>query len=254
MKERIFLLGGHDLEMLEIKRILLSHNELVYDLNLTWNNAFLLHYKDILVKHENNLNLTIYGIELIFFQEDRIPTNFKLIDHHNQFSNNPSSIEQIAELIGIKLSREQELISANDKGYIKAMLKMNATENEIKSIRLKDRQAQGVTDLDEILAKKSIEKMEKHKDVLVVKAETPMFSAIIDNLYPFNKLIIYSEDDLTYYGKGKNYLVDVFKKEISQKNIYHGGSNDGFLGISKGVYSKNEINQLINIIINTIGL
>ncbi len=54
---------------------------------------------------------------------------------------------QIPELLNIELSRWQQLIAANDCGYIPAMLKMDASNNEIEAIRKADRKAQGVTDM-----------------------------------------------------------------------------------------------------------
>lgn len=37
LKDAIFLLGGHDLEMLTIKEILQQHGCMFLDLNLRWN-------------------------------------------------------------------------------------------------------------------------------------------------------------------------------------------------------------------------
>ncbi len=120
-----FLLGGHDLEMAEIRNILETQGIPYHDRDLGWNNAKLSAYADVLNDEEE-----FVGIEL----ESDIapPTRYKLIDHHNENSEKASSIEQVAEMLGIELSREQQLIAANDKGFIAAMKDIGATTEEIK--------------------------------------------------------------------------------------------------------------------------
>ena len=59
-------------------------------------------------------------------------------------------------MLKIELNRWQKLISANDRGYIPAMKRMGATNDEIKEIREYDKECQGVTPEDERLAEKSI--------------------------------------------------------------------------------------------------
>ncbi len=141
----IFLLGGHDLEMIEIRKILSSNNILCVDNNLQWDNVRISQYKNVLNDHDY-----FVGIEL---QTDIEPPNqYLLIDHHNENAGKPSAIEQVAALLNIQLTRDQQLIAANDRGYIPAMLEMSATPDEIADIRRRDREAQGVTEEDERLA------------------------------------------------------------------------------------------------------
>lgn len=240
----VILLGGYDLEMLTIKEILKNRKDcIVKDKHLNWKNALLSAYSDEL-KELNNCE--IYGIEL---DEDiAIPdnNNYHRINHHNDEDTLPSSLEQIAEIFGIKLNHEQELIAANDKGYIEAMENLQATKAEIDNIRRRDRKAQGVTEDDEELAQKSIdEKLTKKGSLLIVEALTNKFSAICDRLYPFEKLLIYTDTEWTYYGKGKEQLVEQFKNGIIDKKIFHGGGKNGYIASKDNAFSKEELEEII---------
>lgn len=143
----VFLLGGRDLEMITIKRMLIDSGfeepESIADLNLQWGAK--------LSAYQNRFNdeLTFVGIELS--QDIVPPPHYINIDHHNENANKPSSIEQIAKLLGIELTREQQLIAANDKGFIPAMEALGATREEIVDIRRRDREAQGVTEKNVVI-------------------------------------------------------------------------------------------------------
>ena len=167
----IFLLGGHDLEMLEIKKILDEKKLKYYDSKLVWGaklSSYTSHFDD---------QQFFVGIELNI--DCPTPKHYIEVDHHNQKSNLPSSIEQIAELLDIELNRDQLLIAANDKGYIPALEAAGATSDEILKIRKADRVAQGVTEEDERLAKLSIENHSYNiGNVTVIESLTSKFSAI----------------------------------------------------------------------------
>jgi len=240
----VFLLGGADLEMVEIKKLLTQHSQAFIDKKLTWG-AKLSFYADIL-----NDKTYYYGIELI--EDIPLPKHYNAIDHHNKEQNKKSSLEQVAEILGVELSRYQKLVALNDSGYIPAMEKFGATEVEIEFIRQKDREAQGITQEDEILAQVSIENGVKEKDIFVVFAQTTHFSAIVDKLYAKEKnILIYDTTKLTYYGKGIQKLVKKFKKDIEKKKIYYGG-DFGFFGLSQKRYTSEAIEQTKKEILATV--
>ena len=250
----VFLLGGYDLEMQEIKKILDSRPDiLLFDERLQWNNANLSAYEPVLNRYGDISKVMIYGIELRENGAFPIPSNYCLIDHHNKYSTNTSALEQVAEILNIELTWEQKLIAANDRGYIPEMQRLGASPEEIRQIRFRDRMAQGVTEEDELLAVKAIEKRTIEQGVIIVQSESNRFSPVCDRLFPYEKLMIYTDDELMYYGQGKERLTAHFDSEIKAGNMFHGGGAEGYFGAAKGVYSvkeivslKNEIIQLIN--------
>lgn len=238
---RIFLLGGHDLEMQEIKRLLISHGERFADAGLDWSNARLSAYLPIIAEETN---LDFYGIEL---QEDcAIPKHYTRIDHHNDYNNRPASILQVAEFLGVILDRYLQLVAANDAGYIPAMQALNASKEEIADIRKLDRAAQGITEEDERLAELSISKhMTRYEGMFIVHAQTSRFSPICDRLYPYQRLLIYTDDEWTYYGEGKSELVAMLANDIYNNKVYHGGGNNGYIGAIKGAFSTTQIHDFV---------
>ena len=239
-----FLLGGYDLEMLAIKNLLLTNGfqkkEDFLDNQLTWGAKLSAYQNDF------PMDRPIYGIELI--EDIPIPKHYHRIDHHNEWSHLPSAIEQVAELLNIDLSREEQLIAANDKAYIDGMKAIGATEDEISNIRQRDRAAQGVTAEDERLAEKSLNNLRKEHGITVVYALTNKFSAIVDRLYgkTNDQLLVYTDHELTYYGKGKDKLVEIFSNYIHRNKVYHGGGANGYLGVEKNTYKPSYLKQLKN--------
>lgn len=240
---RIFFLGGHDLEMQTIRELLEHQKETYIDKQLRWDNAYLKCYEDELKQYANQDTYQLYGIELN--DPDHIAEeyqNYHLIDHHTMYNDRPSCLIQIAYLLDIPLTRYQQLVAANDCGYIPAMQQIGATSIEIADIRQKDRKAQGVTLQDEELAIKAIkENKQTFGDLILIKALSPKFSPICDRLYPVKNLLIYTEDELMYYGERKDQLVQLFKKEITEGKFFYGGGTDGYIGIPRYTYLESDI-------------
>lgn len=241
----LFLLGGSDLEMEEIKKLLIRHNQDYKDEGLTWESAFINAYTEYF--EEFQYYDKVFGIELRQTGErsQEIPDNYQSIDHHGLQENSPSSLEQVAQLLNFTLNYEQQLIAANDKGYIPAMIALGATREQCDIIRERDRKAQGVTLRDEERAQKAIQNSSKYiRGTRVIESETSAFSTITDRLYPIEKLIIYHEKELNYYGDNKYRLVRKFTKEIEEGKAYHGGGERGYFGITH-VENMNDIIQEI---------
>ncbi|MDR1380356.1 MAG: hypothetical protein LBJ47_02640 [Tannerella sp.] len=247
MKIKIFLLGGYDLEMLTIRKLLEQHNEIFFDGKLRWDNALLSRYADMLKQYANDIRYTVYGVELT--EDVSLPRNYYRINHHNEYSDRLSSLEQTAVILGRKLDREQQLIAANDRGYIPAMREMGADDDEIREIRIADRQSQGVTTDDEDLAAIAVANKTAENGIIIVESATGRFSPITDSLFPYEKLLIYTNEELIYYGKGKERLTECFGAEINQGKMYYGGGNNGFIGTKKALFSEEEIIGLKNKIV-----
>ncbi len=243
----VFFLGGYDAEMITIKELLEEKKLSFHDKGLSWG-AKASDYKEEIIKLQENkipvlIELTV-DIEL--------PLNAIIIDHHNKKENNKSSIEQVAELLGVKLDRWQQLIAANDKGYIPAMECLCATEEEIEKVRAFDRKAQGVTEEDERLAEESIKKNQTEENgIITIKSLTEKFSPIADKMFGrTNNLLIFTDDKLTYYGERKKQIVNKFKNLIDEGKAYYGGGENGFWGLSKDKVTTDEVNEIKKEIIN----
>lgn len=248
--EPIFLLGGCDLEMETIKQMLGGRSDcVVMDRHLRWDNARLSAYQDNLTLYSDR---DVYGIELM--EDAPLPNHYHRIDHHNDWAHKPSALEQTAAIVGVALNREQQLIAANDKGYIPAMQAMGATDAEISDIRQRDRIAQGVTEQDEQQAEQSVNQfLSQYEGLLVVKSLTSCFSPICDRLFPYKRLLIYTDSQWMFYGDGKSELVIQYANEITQKKVFHGGGNNGYIGCVENAYSKMQIGHLIEQIIKDYG-
>lgn len=240
---KVFLMGGHDLEMETIKEMAGQQPDCkVFDLGLAWDNAKLSLYRDVIGWYSKS---EIYAVELL--EDMDPPVRYHRIDHHNDMNGRPSSLEQVATLLGVELDRFQKLVAANDSGYIPAMKALGATDEEISEIRLRDRAAQGVTEEDERLAEKSLQDgMWRSDNIVVVKSQTSKFSTICDRVYPYNRLLIYTTSEWMFYGDGKSELVNRFAEDIRQKKIFHGGGERGYMGSVKGAYNQEEIEQFVN--------
>ena len=221
----------------EIKKMLEMRGEQIVDYGLNWSNARISAYSDII---ESEPNAEYYGIEL---QEDHpLPEHYTRIDHHNDYSNRPAAILQVTTLLGIEPDRHVMLVAANDAGYIPALRAKGASDAEIEEIRRCDRSAQGVTADDESKAEQSIkEHLVANGSLIIVKSLTPHFSPICDRLFPYHRLLIFTDNEWTLYGDGKDLLTKELSTYIAQKRIYHGGGASGYIGAANGAFSKQEI-------------
>ena len=252
VKEELFLMGGYDLEMLEIKAMLESRALSFLDAELSWgaswNDYQQAPYKNI-IEEAIEGGRTIIGIELADFPDNN--EHFHLIDHHNERQDEPSSIEQLATMLNYTLNRRQQLIAANDKGYIPAMQALNASDEEIQEIRKSDRVAQGVSAEDEMLAEKAIKTAERIGDVYVVHTESKRFSPVTDQLFgKAEKLIVCNKEELCYFGTHKDRVANFYKSHISDGYAYEGGGANGFFGISiyKHFNIKHGIEEIIRLL------
>ncbi|AXX95868.1 CorA family divalent cation transporter [Arcobacter ellisii] len=242
MNKRVFLLGGKDLEMLEIKKILSEKNETYENKDLSWG-AKLSDYRNELEKY-NTDDITIYGIEL---EEDiKAPKNYIEIDHHGKNEDNPSSLEQVAKILNIELSKEQKLIAANDSRYINGMQNLCATKEQIDEIRKRDKEAQNITFEDEKLAKESFETACNNNSNLIC-SKTSKFTVVSDlAYYKFDNYVIYNNEKILFYGyKKSNILEFLLSQNIDESNYYYGGGDFGFVGIKDRILSEDKINNLL---------
>lgn len=243
----IFLLGGADLEMHTIRQLLDKNGYRYYDKHLRWENACLSAYRKEITDYTGDDTPLWVGIEL---QEDmNLPSNYISIDHHNRNAHKPSSLEQVAELLEIPLSRQEQLIAANDRAYIPGMKALQASDEEIAEIRRRDRMCQGVTEEEEKLAELVIrEHIQVCDNLIVVRALCHRFSPICDRLFPYERLLVFTDEEWMYYGRQAEQLVKNFQSDIQHGGIFYGGGPDGYIGCKRKVYTSSEIQQHVELI------
>jgi len=255
-KSYLFLLGGYDLEMVEIKELLQKLDISYLDAALSWNNATWEAYEQPSFQDQINTALTngyqIVGIELRGAQPEG--PHYQNLDHHNNQQGKNSALEQVAQILDLPLSRRQQLVAANDRGHIPAMQALCASKEEAEEIRAVDRLSQGATEKDEELALESIQDHQtKEGKVVIVKSLTPYFSTIADRLFDkTDRLLIYNDKTLTYYGIDKGQLVDKFDHLLKNNKAYHGGGELGYFGLNDGSFLPEEIQAEVNMITTTI--
>ena len=245
---RVFFLGGNDLEMITIRGILKEKGISFVDKGLSWNNATLSKYSDVLEQYKDYY---IYGIELKNDLEEKdIPSHYYAIDHHNELFYRPSSLEQVADLLGYTLSDREQLIAANDKGYIPAMQAMGATKDQIAEIRQLDRLAQGVTNQEYEKALNSLSSKETFGNLIIVRTASKIFSPITDELYPYKSLLVVSVENrcFCFYGYGSQ---EMHNTANALWSTFSGGGKNGFWGgdlktIVQDQYVETEIESLID--------
>lgn len=211
-----YFLGGHDLEMQEIRQLLAGAGlaKRVADANLSWGArasayeaellaALALGETPVLVELEDDLGPGIERGRLI------------LIDHHGARAgqDQPSSLRQLFDLIAPRLNlhwtRRMALVAANDIGHAPGLRAMGADAGEIRAIRDADRQVQGVSPETEMESRRAIKAALWSGPLLVVETSAPTSSAITDFLLgeygganPDNILVIMPEK-LAFFGSGK---------------------------------------------------
>lgn len=208
-----FLIGGNDLEMNEIRRVLAENDIPLEDNDLHWGAKI----EDYAGKQID----TIVG-------QGKIPIAIELagaenlegvevIDHHNENSNKKASILQVLELLDIEPTVDQLFIAANDSGYIPEMQKLGKElgmsdqeiQDKIDEIRLKDRESQGITAEQELAAERALENLSVEQigdhTLTIVRMEHSKCATITDRLFgQYDQLVIFSEDGETnFYGNGK---------------------------------------------------
>jgi len=238
MNSPVFFLGGLDAEMCEIRSILKEREQPFYDKNLSWG-ARLSDYKNEVRTLPNNV-IPVF-VELTI--DLPLPEKAIVIDHHNEKAgtDKPTSIEQVAQLLGIKLNRRQQLIAANDRAHIKGMIHAGATPQKITEIRAFDRRCQGVTEDEEKQAESICACFRSKGKLDVMEIQFPHTSPITDRLFDqFQNLLVITPIAINFFGRGN--IVKILSKKY--KGSWYGGNlpQEGFWGIKR--ISQNQIDEI----------
>ncbi len=210
----MYFLGGPDLEMLTIRELLQLHAPYQFlDKGLPWG-AKASDYRDEI---EESLHLGKIPV-LVELTDDlglSSRENVKIVDHHGPLAgaDKPTSLHQVFALLGLpreSWSRRLELVAANDRGHIAAMLKIGATRSEISEIRAADRDAQDITPSEEEQGKMALvgQRTLCRNRLTVVELPHNRTATVADRLAPelggpgYANLLIISPDEINVYGEG----------------------------------------------------
>lgn len=259
-----FFLGGQDAEMATIRELLLAEgyspaSANLFDANLTWG-AKLSSYQEPLTALPADITPVLIELE----PDIPIPPHAVIIDHHNDRAGKdiPTSLEQIAALLGKELTRRQMLIAANDKGHSKGMRQADATEEEIEEIRRFDRLCQGVTEEEERAAEELCAAragwITLPQSTILIPWNFPHTSPLVDRITPYySNILIWSDSGRLFFtGKGSiiHKLTEHFRTVEHASKPYFGGNlpEEGFWGISVSTYKS--ISDAQNLISNILEL
>lgn len=244
-KNIVFLLGGNDLEMAEIKNLLEIKHVPYQDHHLSWGASWD-SYKDYCLGKGKAYD-KIYGIELV----GKIPAaNCILIDHHNENCQRPASILQVCSILCIRPSRHQQLVAANDSGYIPGLRAAGATNEEIFAIRKEDRKISGCTEADEANAAAHYEIYgSTERPIYKATLKTAKFAPFIDTHWEANRMYLLNgpaadhKIEVQISGKGAMDYLDKFKALCP--NCWYGGGADGYVGGYMDLVQYNILKDII---------
>ncbi|MDP8241005.1 MAG: hypothetical protein P9X24_18090 [Candidatus Hatepunaea meridiana] len=236
-----FLLGGYDAEMCTIREMLVEHNLPFIEKKLSWG-AKVSDYADEISKCSDRI---IVSIELI--EDISLPVGAIVIDHHNDKAgkDKPTSIEQIASLLGIRLNRRQTLIAANDRAYIPGLISAGATHQEIDDVRSYDRCCQGVNEAEEKQAQQLCDNFQTEGKLDILDIPFKRTSPVVDRLHGrFTNLLITTPETINLFGEGRSIL----KLAAEFKDGWYGGNlpDRGFWGMV--IKPTTDINYIKNFV------
>jgi hypothetical protein len=245
----VFFLGGHDLEMLTIRGLLEQYASGRFcDKGLAWGARASDYREEIESALARGARPVLIELTLdLGVPEDTVV----VIDHHGRRagSTHPTSLHQVFALLDLPKAawtRWHELVAANDRGYIPALLAIGATQAEIQKIREADRKAQGVTAEEEAAAEEALRTLQilADGDLTVVVLPHAHTSPLCDRLEPalggggFRNLLISSPGQLNFYGAGE--IVNALNEKFP--GGWYGGAlpERGFWGHDTASFSLSQ--------------
>ncbi len=202
---RLWVLPLNDGEAVEIRRLLEHHRETVLLSRQSWGASWAKLEPKLAQRARDFRNQCpggeIFGVELAGSN----PFGAIDIDHHRYRDDDRShplaSLEQVARILGVLLTRWQLLVAANDRGYIPAMLGLNATPDEIAAVRAQDRAAQGIGPEQERQAEQDLRQAVWRDDKVFVPCHTKPTAAHADRLFDrAREALLVSAPEWDYYG------------------------------------------------------
>lgn len=239
----IFFLGGHDLEMLVIGRMVCralgpAH---VVDKGLRWGAKASDYAPEVglAVAAGQTPVLVELGLDAPGLTRDAI-----IVDHHGERATGSTSLEQAHALLGRaapRWTRWHNLVAQNDRGHVRAMRAYGARTSEMRRVRRADRMAQGITQAEEEAAGPALTAAEQILGGrgLLVRLPHGRAAVVADRLAlaetdaPPN-LVIVSPEEINVYGEGR--VIRALAADRDLAGGWWGGDlpDAGFWGIGRG--------------------
>ena len=239
---RQYFLGGQDLEMQTIRRLLDVHAPgCVHDRHLAWGHAVASAYREeigaamgrgesiVFVELENDLALARDAVVVV--------------DHHGTAAGrgHKTSLEQVFDLLQLPSShwtRDDTLVAANDRAYPPGLLAAGASSEEARVIREADRAAQGITAEEEHAAEVAIGARESRLGgtLLIVRLPHARMATVADPLHAatggpgYEHLLVVSPDEINLDSTGP--VIDALLTRYGKERTWVGGDlpTRGFYG------------------------
>ncbi len=214
MKNYHFFLGGNDLEMEAVRRLLHYRKippECIHDKRLGWG-ARLSDYRDELERLPEGAVPVLLELEIDLRPPD---TGIVILDHHGESAgrDQPTALEQLwrllempADLWGKKEFEDFPLIAANDRGHIAAMRRLGASDEQIAAIRARDRLAQGITEIQENQAEAAVDERRTVAGgaLTIVNLPHDKTATVTDRLHgKYENLLVLSPEEINFFGEGR---------------------------------------------------
>lgn len=236
----VFFLGGRDLEMETIRRLLERHAPGRFaDARLEWGakaSAYKRQIEQVLAAGKRPA--------LVELQDDLgLDGAALVIDHHGDKAGRgrATALEQVFSLLGLPAERWDrwlELVSANDRAHLVGLREVGATREEMCRVREADRRAQGVTPEQEADAEAAARRLEQRFGGRLKIADLPhgRTAPLVDRLAPelggpgFETLIVRSPGEVNVFGPG--WLIEALGQKFPSG--WYGGNLpvSGFFGSS----------------------
>ena len=251
MNNRLWVTPSNDLEAKTIVEMLKREGEDYLVTRQAWGASWenLEEELKAIIEEAKKEQKAVYGVELQGDSNGAIN-----VDHHqygeDDRSNPKSSIEQVAEILGVELTLDEQFVSANDKGYIPAMEKLGAElgissedlQEIIANIRMRDRETQGVIAEQEAQAQEAVEKLgpiTEKQEYIQLDLPHSKTSTVTDRLYgKYDNLLITSGDGETnFYGTTE--IIQMLNEKFP--GGWSGGQLDQGSGFWGGYADQNAI-------------
>ncbi len=214
----LYFLGGVDLEMQTIRRLLDDRRANYVDRQLGWGAKATAYETEIRDAVDGGVVPVL--VELDLDLEDEAACHCVIIDHHGERASKdaPTALEQVTERLGITphefaKNRWWKLVAANDRGHIAAMRKLDppATDDEVRRVREADLSAQGVTAqmFNDAKEARSQIRVCAEGRLSIVSIDHDRTGLIAEVLEPFfggpgyQNLIVHGQSQVAFYGNGR---------------------------------------------------